>query len=214
MPWCREPAEYAPAPAAPARISPGIALKDWPESWYQGSNKALISLLLYSYTSCPEQTGGYSTNEDFTKAYPAANRGIKQLLSAIRLKRDRRCVSKNGTPAERDDKQRRDSVEASSSDEENILYGHVILGTTTLQIETFQLLNYIVTRIIQIIECSMNMMIHTPVPVWRQRAKSIGIQRKSPWAICMRIRQERVVKRKFGMSWNDGEGASTLRETT
>ncbi|KAF8886647.1 hypothetical protein CPB85DRAFT_1258454 [Mucidula mucida] len=44
----------------------GIALKDWPESWYQGSNKAL-----------------YSTDEDFTKAYPAANRGIKQLLSAI-----------------------------------------------------------------------------------------------------------------------------------
>ncbi|KAF8875269.1 hypothetical protein CPB85DRAFT_1260091 [Mucidula mucida] len=175
----------------------GIALKDWPESWYQGSNKAL-----------------YSTNEDFTKAYPAANRGIKQLLSAIRLKRDRRCVSKNGMPAERDDKQRRDSVEASSSDEENILYGHVILGTTTLRIETFQLLNYIVTHIIQIIKCSMNMMIHTPVPVWRQRAKSIGIRSKSPWAICMRIRQERIVKRKFGMSWNDGEGASTLRETT
>ncbi len=76
-------------------------------------------MLLYSYTSCPEQTGGYSTNEDFTKAYPAANRGIKQLLSAIQLKRDRRRVSKNGTPAERDDKQRRDSVEASSSDEES-----------------------------------------------------------------------------------------------
>ncbi|KAF8999022.1 hypothetical protein BDZ89DRAFT_914397, partial [Hymenopellis radicata] len=69
----------------------GIALKDWPESWYTGSNNRAL------YVSKRSQ---YTTDEDFTKAYPAANLGIKQLLSAIRLKQDRRRVSKNGTPAE------------------------------------------------------------------------------------------------------------------
>ncbi|KAF9024486.1 hypothetical protein BDZ89DRAFT_925293, partial [Hymenopellis radicata] len=90
----------------------GIALKDWPESWYTGSNKALYASKRSQRGTIARERHRYASDEDFTQAYPAASLGIKKLLCAIRLKKDRRRISKNGTPAERDDKQRRDAAES------------------------------------------------------------------------------------------------------
>ena len=97
-----------------------VVLKDWPKEWYQGSMKKIMGSLYSQHKKiaeeyewcvlcilvvirsflnyCPISLG---RNDDvFQMTYPAADRSVKALLTAIRVLHNECRQSKNGTPQE------------------------------------------------------------------------------------------------------------------